>query len=266
MRDWLFCILEVLVYTCGVMSVCAYGIELCHRATYALLGRRVSRFFWYATALPGAPVHELGHALFCPIFAHRIERFRPLPMGQNAACVEHSYNRRNPWAALGNIVIGIGPILSGFAVMIAVLYGIFPAAMHTCADAVSEICRSGSVGGQQLVHFPLAFLGAMIVETSTPRWLQPIGWYLLLSMSLHVRLSAADLRSMAPGIPWAVLAAVLIATVIVLLGADATTAATTALQSFALLQCALFTLIFLFSFLCLAFSAVYRMLSGIFRA
>ena len=263
MRDWLFCILELLVYTFGVMGVCALIVEQCHRATYALLGRGVGRFFWYATALPGAPIHELGHALLCLIFGHRIEAFHPLPGAHGAACVEHSYNRRNPWAAMGNVWIAMGPILSGLAVMLLVLYAIFPQALTVYGDAVDALLSGGLSAGSTV-----ALAGDMLralLTAKSPWWLLVIGWYLLLSMSQHVRLSVADLRSMAPGLPWVVCAAALVATLITLLGESALAATTAALQSYALLQCALFALILLFSLVCLAAAAVWRMVIAIVR-
>ena len=87
-----------------------------------------------------------------------------------------------------------------------------------------------------------------------------MGGYLLLSMSQHVRLSVADLRSMAPGIPYAVLLATLAATVIALIGEQALAATTAALQAWALLQCALFALILLFSLICLVLAAACRLI------
>jgi hypothetical protein len=70
---------------------------------------------------------------------------------------------------------------------------------------------------------------------------------------------------MAPGIPYAVLLATLAATVIALIGEQALAATTAALQAWALLQCALFALILLFSLLCLGAAAVWRMIVAIVR-
>lgn len=262
MRDWLFCILEILVYTFGVMGCCALVVEQCHRAIYALLGRRVGRVFWYATALPGAPVHELGHALMCLIFGHRIERCRLFPTRRGAACVEHSYTLRNPWAAFGNLPIALGPILSGLAVMLGVLALLFPQTLTIYTDAVAQL-QAQSLTLPQAAAASLSMVRALVSETAVPLLPRIFGGYLLLSMSLHVRLSVADLRGMAPGIPYAVLLSALAATVITLAGADALATTTAALQAFALLQCALFALILLFSLLCLAAAAVWRMIVGI---
>lgn len=257
MRDWLFCTLELLVYTFGVAGVCALIVEQCHRAVYALLGSRAGRIFWYVTALPGVPVHELGHALLCPVFLHRIEHFYCLPSRRHTPCVEHSYDRRNPYAALGNLFIGLGPILSGLALMLAILHLLFPQAAAAYTAALSAL-QQGATTPLSL-SLPITMLHALFTESATPVWLLPIGWYLLLSLSMHVRLSVADLRGMAPGIPWAVLLAASIAAVITLLGQDALAATTLALQRYALFQSALLALILFFSLFSLAFAAVLRM-------
>ena len=264
MRDWLFCILEILVYTFGVMGVCALMVEQCHRATYALLGRRPGRVFWYATALPGAPVHELGHAAMCLLFGHRIERCRLFPTRHGSACVEHSYAPRNPWAAFGNLPIALGPILSGLAVMLAALALAFPQTLLVYTDAVAQLQGEG-LSLSRAFMASLSMVRTLLTEASTPLAARLLGGYLLLSMSQHVRLSVADLRSIAPGIPYAVLLATLVATIIALIGEQALAATTAALQAWALLQCALFALILLFSLLCLGAAAVWRMIVAIVR-
>ena len=71
----------------------------------------------------GTPIHELGHALFCVIFRHRItkiEFFKPDPVSGTLGYVEHKWNRHNLWQVLGNFFIGVGPVILGCAVLFAV--------------------------------------------------------------------------------------------------------------------------------------------------
>lgn len=260
MRNWLICLVEILVYTFGVAGVCAYLTECTHRATFALLGRRAGRFFWYATALPGAPVHELGHALFCLLFAHRIERIRLLPDHRGAACVDHSYTRRNPYAALGCVPIALGPIFSCLLVMLLVLRGLFPDALAVYSGTLEGLRENTGLPPAEVLRCGWGIIRALFSDHSYPVLVRISGIYLLLSMSLHVRLSVADLRSMAPGFPWVVLLSALIAAIIALTGEAALVATTAALQAFALLQCALFALILLFSLICLVLAAACRLI------
>ncbi|MBN1189162.1 MAG: hypothetical protein JXA46_05360 [Dehalococcoidales bacterium] len=68
----------------------------------------------------GTIVHELGHAVFCPIFLHKItdmRLFQPDSSTGTLGYVKHSYNRANIYQSAGNFFIGIGPILLGTAVI-----------------------------------------------------------------------------------------------------------------------------------------------------
>ncbi len=70
---------------------------------------------------PGVMLHELGHALFCFPFGHRIvemKLFSPQADG-TLGWVNHAYNRDSFRALIGNFFIGTGPVWLG----LAVLYG-----------------------------------------------------------------------------------------------------------------------------------------------
>ena len=73
----------------------------------------------------GTVVHELGHALFCLIFGHKItdlKLFSPDSETGTLGYVKHSYNRKNIYQLVGNFFIGIGPILLGSAVIFLFCY------------------------------------------------------------------------------------------------------------------------------------------------
>jgi hypothetical protein len=68
----------------------------------------------------GTIIHELGHAIFCLIFGHKISEmklFDPDPETGTLGYVKHSYNSKNIYQLVGNFFIGIGPILLGTAVI-----------------------------------------------------------------------------------------------------------------------------------------------------
>jgi hypothetical protein len=76
----------------------------------------------------GIGVHELGHALFCIIFGHKITEMKLF--GQNSETgtpgyVKHTYNRKNIYQMTGNFFIGIGPIFLGTAAISLLLYWLF---------------------------------------------------------------------------------------------------------------------------------------------
>jgi hypothetical protein len=75
----------------------------------------------------GTIVHELGHAIFCMIFGHKITEiklFSPDPETGTTGYVKHSYNRTNIYQLVGNFFIGIGPILLGTVVIFLLAYGL----------------------------------------------------------------------------------------------------------------------------------------------
>jgi len=84
---------------------------------------------WYLGlfAWLGTIVHELGHAIFCIIFGHKItdmKLFSPDTETGRLGYVKHSYNPRNIYQLVGNFFIGIGPILLGTTVIFLLAYGL----------------------------------------------------------------------------------------------------------------------------------------------
>jgi hypothetical protein len=100
-----------------------------HFATMFVQGRAVSilgrggylgLFGWLGTI-----IHELGHAIFCVIFGHKITKlklFHPDPASGTLGYVKHSYKRNNIYHLVGNFFIGIGPILLGTVVIFLFSY------------------------------------------------------------------------------------------------------------------------------------------------
>jgi hypothetical protein len=92
------------------------------RRALATLGRGwyLGLFGWLGTI-----VHELGHALFCLIFRHKItaiKLFDPDPETGTLGYVEHTYTPTNLYQLAGNFFIGIGPILLGTAIICLLAY------------------------------------------------------------------------------------------------------------------------------------------------
>ena len=89
-----------------------------------IVERRASRTFghgfWMWAGAPGTIVHELGHALFCVIFRHKITEmklFSPDPERGTLGYVAHSHNPNSRYQKIGNFFIGTGPIWLGTVVV-----------------------------------------------------------------------------------------------------------------------------------------------------
>lgn len=90
----------------------------------------------------GTIVHELGHAVFCVIFGHKITDIRlfdPDPESGTLGYVKHSYNRTNVYQLVGNFFIGIGPILLGTAVIILLFYWLLGLSPNNLAGNFSAV-------------------------------------------------------------------------------------------------------------------------------
>ncbi|WP_435000112.1 hypothetical protein ACRZ5S_22275 (plasmid) [Vibrio scophthalmi] len=86
--------------------ICKYIIE---RTSFRLIG--------IPTALFGTPVHELGHYSMCKLFGFKVEEvcwFR-IPTSDNPTFGYVSYlYPRTPVALIQNIIVSLGPLLTGF--------------------------------------------------------------------------------------------------------------------------------------------------------
>ncbi|MFW5706468.1 MAG: hypothetical protein ACOC12_00985 [Bacteroidota bacterium] len=83
----------------------------------------------FVTGWIGTPVHELGHALFCIVFRHRINEIKlytPNSTDGTLGYVNHSYNPGSTYQRIGNFFIGMGPIIFGAMVLYGALYFLVP--------------------------------------------------------------------------------------------------------------------------------------------
>ena len=117
---------------------------------------------------PGVMIHEIGHALFCVIFRHKIvemKLFSPEADG-TLGYVNHSYNPNSFYQRIGNFFIGTGPIWFGIAVLCFVSWLLLPNEMN-----ISNL-------------FSMNFWG---------RWQSYVWLYFALTIASHITLSPPDL-------------------------------------------------------------------------
>ena len=99
-----------------------YVSTLLQRRALLTIGRGwyLGLFGWLGTI-----IHELGHALFCIIFRHKITEmklFDPDPETGTLGYVQHTYESSSLYQMAGNFFIGIGPILLGSGLIYLLLY------------------------------------------------------------------------------------------------------------------------------------------------
>lgn len=241
--------LGVIWYTLGAVVVCGLCVSLCHTLFEKLMGSGAGRTAVMVTSVVGTPVHELGHALMCLLFGHKIVKmslWQPRATDGNLGYVTHSYHPRNPYHILGNLFIGIGPIFSGLAVVTLALWLCFPDTLSAYFSAASAMAAEGE-GGIPLFLEGLKMLPHMVSEasavTSVPLWGQIVAVLIILSVSLHIELSPADIKGSLKAIPLYLVPVLVLSVICGLLGEGAMTAVTAALSLFSAYLTALFVIV-----------------------
>lgn len=184
--------------------------------------RSIEKAFWskgtYVVAWLGTPIHELGHALFCVIFMHKIaeiELFKPDPVTGTLGYVYHKWNRSNPWQVLGNLFIAIGPVILGCFVLFAIFYFLIPnssQAWDSILTKVSEINNSSSFWDYLEAISASAFTMVRLIFTSAnlTSWRIWVFGYLSICVASNIRLSILDIKGSLSGLGYFILLFLLI--------------------------------------------------------
>ena len=189
----------------GLAALMHWVSRLVRDRAYDLLGRGLymALFGWMGTA-----AHELGHALMAVLFRHRIEEmklFTPSPRADSLGHVIHSYNRRSLYQVIGNFFIGIGPILTGTALILAASHFLVP---ETVSAPFREL-RIGdeffqSAEGVRTACVALRAAGgasarALAAAAPAGQVLFAVFLYVLCGVGSGLTLSREDIRGALPG-------------------------------------------------------------------
>lgn len=264
MKLFALCWGQTVLYTLGVIVACGLAVEICYRLFFLLAGQRASYYFWLISSYIGSPVHEGGHALMCLLFGHRIQHIRLVPTRAGGAEVSYTYNRKNPYAVFGNLWIGIGPIISGVAVILLILTLVYPESMQAYQTAVGTLLENDAPVTAFLTCIG-QFLRGLVTEQTRAVWLRVIAAAVLFCLALHVRLSASDIVAMLAGVPYFLLLTALASLVAVLIGGNAPVAMVAWLQKGAWLLVSLFSLVLILALLQLALALLLRLVYLLFR-
>lgn len=199
MSDLIFAFLKyygwLLLLTLGTVVVCGFAVRICSRIFSKLMGTPSGAIF-DITSVIGTPVHELGHAMMCPLFGHKIESMRlwtPKPENGVYGYVNHSYNRKNLWARLGNLFIGLGPIFSGMLVMVLMLWLCFPNQWNDYLASTAHLTL-GDHAFQDLTGNIFSLFLNLPHAFKTDALRSILGLLVILPVSLHISLSAQDIK------------------------------------------------------------------------
>ena len=249
---------RIFCYTLGVPVVCGLAVWVCDKCFHCLMGKGFGRNVIIATSIIGTPIHETGHALMCLLFGHKIDDialWRPFNDDGNLGYVTHRFNPKNLYQRLGNIFIGLGPVFSGLGVILLCLLIAFPEAIFGYAENAISIVSDGD-GIAPLLSEAFEMILAVIDEWNNsrlPLWGQIVALVIMLCVSLHIKLSVADITGSLNGLP-VFLGLTLVVTVIVsLLGDQAMSVTVDALRWFSAVAFALFMPVFICAAIWLVF-------------
>ena len=159
-----------------------------------------------ATAWIGTPIHELGHAVMCIIFRHKIIEIKLLQLNDPNGVlgyVNHSYNTRSIYQRVGNFFIGLAPVFSGIFALVVSMYFLVPSSYQVVENYISTHVQTGEINGEMVNTMLLSSvellksLFSFEHLTSLSFWLFVV---LAISISSHIALSPADIKGSAHGL------------------------------------------------------------------
>ncbi len=196
-QNYLFQIL----FSVGVIIVFGLIIAALNRAWCRMLGSK-GVFAMRATGVIGTPVHEIGHAIFCLIFGHKVNGIKLYSMDTSTGVlgyVNHSYNKKNVYQQIGNFFIGVGPIIFGSIVLTVLMLIMVPATFQKVFASLGGInnLELGVFSEETYYGMITVFIKIFTAIFSFENIKNWIWWiFIIISMSIatHMSLSKADVK------------------------------------------------------------------------
>ena len=113
----------------GTVFWAGFIINLFKNQTISNLHKSLGSTAILATGFIGTPIHEIGHALMCIIFGHKINAIKLCSFNSKnnvLGYVNHSYSKNNLYQRIGLLFIALGPLFSGVVTIILLLKFLLP--------------------------------------------------------------------------------------------------------------------------------------------
>ncbi len=203
MINMLFTVLKIsiieMIYLTGLIIFIGLILGLLERLSNEFIQRAMGRKGIYFTAWLGTPIHEIGHAVMCVVFKHRITKIKLLNINNESEIlgyVQHSYNQNSLYERIGNLFIGLGPIFSGIASLIIGIYLLLPHSFNVFKNVVVQGIDDDKLNGNS-IKVTFDAVGTLISSIfSIDNLSNPLFWIfiiLAICISSHVALSKADM-------------------------------------------------------------------------
>lgn len=167
--------------------------------------RLAERFGWHVvlwTGWLGAPVHELSHALMCLLFRHRVDEialFEPDQESGRLGYVRHSWRPESWFEEVGNLFIGMAPLLGGSIILAVLLWMFYPHAASAGIDAAKAGGDSGLLI-EQTWRVATSIAGQILTMQNMGTTRFWIFLYLVLCVGSHMAPSGSDYRGASRGV------------------------------------------------------------------
>lgn len=174
----------------------------------------LSRRYWTSTfgrtgflltAWVGTPIHELGHAIMCLVFRHKIVSMQWFPTNMQdgqLGYVSHTYNTNSFYQKIGNFFIGVAPVFSGIAALVILMYSFVPQSYQLLMKEIAAIKMEGTSSEIAYHIFSSAIVLWKSLFTITnfahPSFL--LFLFLSVCISTHIALSRPDIDGALSGV------------------------------------------------------------------
>lgn len=190
----------------GVIIVIGFILGYLESLTRTYWSRAFGRKGFLLTAWIGVPVHELGHAIMCLLFRHKIvaTQFFPTDTSQGAlGYVQHQYNQKSIYQRIGNFFIGIGPIISGITALILLMRYFVPASYSLFNTNLETTVASTSINLDMIQNMFLSTFFLLKSLFTMSNLLTPSFWlflFIAICISAHIALSKPDIKGSIDGV------------------------------------------------------------------
>ena len=167
--------------------------------------RLAERFGWRSvlwTGWLGTPIHELSHVAMCVLFRHRVDEvalFEPDRESGRLGYVRHSFKPGNWFEEIGNLFIGIAPLMGGSIALAILLWLFYPAAASAAIEAARIPQESTGIVNQ--IWFVSTKIAGEILSLANIRtarfW---IFLYFVLCVGSHMAPSWSDYKGASRGV------------------------------------------------------------------
>jgi hypothetical protein len=195
--------LSQLIILLGPILILAFIMNFIARKnenlSYKVLGQK---FYLYVFGWLGTSVHELGHAIFAIIFAHKVSEIKLFTpsSGKSLGQIKHSYTKGNPYQTIGNFFIGIGPILLGTLLLWLVTWFLFGLNIFQIVEKHDVVFNSKLFQSFSVLKNAALNIVQGVWETfrfilaNSNWWKMVLFFYLFYAIGSSISLSSSDLK------------------------------------------------------------------------